>query len=557
MHSLKAVRIRNFRSIVDQSFDLGTLTVIVGPNDAGKSNFLRALNLFFNGETDAGRPFDFLSDFSTRASVGKGKAKQIEISLDLEPPEGFSKRDIVRWKRYWRETSRSWTSEEVSWLLSKQSIPGTSKIKPWLDRIKYRYVPAIKGRDYFTLLLRDLHDTLAATIDEELRAASTDFIKAIRLHTDAISDTVSKSLGLTSQLQLPANLRSLFEVLDFETTSSVAPSSRSLQLRGDGVKVRHIAAILKFLADQEKKNTARGKIRATSIWGYEEPENNLELRRAAQHATELFEYSKQIQIILTTHSPAFYSLVQEHPKDVVGLLAVANPAGTRIEPFTSSSKEALDESLGLMPLVAPYILEQTRLLADQQAAAALVAAKLSAISKSLVVVAGETDAEYVLTALSVLAPELCEQVQVEHIGTAGKGGAQGGGDGALDSLVRHWIQNPALNARRTLVIYDCDANKKDTRCGKLTIRGLPTRPGTRVQAGIENLLPEAMLLSEYFEKTEKYDRYGGRNVFYKLAKKRLCRAVCDPAQFSDIPIADRFSNFKIIVDWVKELQASA
>lgn len=45
---LTSVKIKNFRSIEDRTIDLQDLAVFVGNNDAGKSNVLKALNLFFN-----------------------------------------------------------------------------------------------------------------------------------------------------------------------------------------------------------------------------------------------------------------------------------------------------------------------------------------------------------------------------------------------------------------------------------------------------------------------------------------------------------------------------
>ena len=48
------------------------------------------------------------------------------------------------------------------------------------------------------------------------------------------------------------------------------------------------------------------------IWAYEEPENNLEIGSAVQLADELHALSRAgtAQILLTTHSPAFYDLAQ-------------------------------------------------------------------------------------------------------------------------------------------------------------------------------------------------------------------------------------------------------
>lgn len=49
MLRIKRIKIRNFRSIVDLDIKVDKMNILVGLNDVGKSNVLKALNLFFNG----------------------------------------------------------------------------------------------------------------------------------------------------------------------------------------------------------------------------------------------------------------------------------------------------------------------------------------------------------------------------------------------------------------------------------------------------------------------------------------------------------------------------
>lgn len=44
MHQISIVRIENFRSIVNAEFSLSAATALVGYNNAGKTNILRAIN---------------------------------------------------------------------------------------------------------------------------------------------------------------------------------------------------------------------------------------------------------------------------------------------------------------------------------------------------------------------------------------------------------------------------------------------------------------------------------------------------------------------------------
>lgn len=93
---IKSVRIRNFRSIRDQTIDLEDYTVLVGPNGSGKSSVLLALNVFF-GEPD-------IPGLDTRALREedfhrKNTAEPIEITVtfcDLSPEAKDDLKHYVR-----------------------------------------------------------------------------------------------------------------------------------------------------------------------------------------------------------------------------------------------------------------------------------------------------------------------------------------------------------------------------------------------------------------------------------------------------------------------------
>lgn len=46
---LEKIQIRNFLSVKEMDLDCDKITVIVGPNNHGKTNILKALDFFFNG----------------------------------------------------------------------------------------------------------------------------------------------------------------------------------------------------------------------------------------------------------------------------------------------------------------------------------------------------------------------------------------------------------------------------------------------------------------------------------------------------------------------------
>ena len=89
MKLISKVRIEGFRSIRRAAIsELGNFTVFAGLNNSGKSNVLRALNAFFNAETDPGRYVDVDDD------LGHGD-EYVELDTN-SPKEEKSSKVLVR-----------------------------------------------------------------------------------------------------------------------------------------------------------------------------------------------------------------------------------------------------------------------------------------------------------------------------------------------------------------------------------------------------------------------------------------------------------------------------
>lgn len=91
---IRQISIRNFRSIASADIDSDWITTLVGANDAGKSNVLRALNLFFNGQTGFREDFAFARDYNQFAPPRKKKTPEIEIRLRFELPSGYQRKNF-------------------------------------------------------------------------------------------------------------------------------------------------------------------------------------------------------------------------------------------------------------------------------------------------------------------------------------------------------------------------------------------------------------------------------------------------------------------------------
>jgi hypothetical protein len=356
---LENIRVKNFRSLRDVPFDAKALTVFVGCNDEGKSNLLRALDLFFNGDRRDGYVLNWQRDFCAFTKIPKNKAAQIEITLTFKLPGTFNLSERVLWQRIWRQEGLH--KDEIR-LADGKELPSRSKVYSFLKAIRYDYVPAIKGPEYFERILSAVYDMLDATVRSDIRIAAAGFTGEIQRHTKGILADLEAQLGLKSEIELPTDLRQLFSELEFR--SEVGGHSVGLSQRGDGIKVRHIPVILRWLADQANHLSAPGKPRVVTIWGYEEPENNLETRKCFELAEFFITNSLSVQTFLTTHSPVFYSVFTGTAADVQVLEVQLDPVnGTALTPRATgvpSDVDALHSSIGFLDLLEPHVRDWKR-----------------------------------------------------------------------------------------------------------------------------------------------------------------------------------------------------
>ena len=242
---IRNVRVVNFRSLVDAHVDLTGYTALVGLNDAGKSNVLRALNLFFNSETDVGEQLVFERDFSQNAKAGVKKAREISIEIELQPPSHYKDSAPIVWRKSYRSGLVGAHSDDIVRKDGKGFQP-KSRTGYWARSLAYEYVPAVRGRPFFNTLKRRLHATLAATVAPKLKNASGAFLEGLRAEVVKIEQESHRLLDLRTEFSLPSDLGDLFEALDFNSSDSDNVLT-ALHYRGDGMQGRHVPLILKFL----------------------------------------------------------------------------------------------------------------------------------------------------------------------------------------------------------------------------------------------------------------------------------------------------------------------
>ena len=388
MTCIKHIKIRNFRSIKTLDMDTTESTVLIGQNDSGKSNILRALNLFFNNETSYKTPFNFDSDFSFFSACQKRQSVRIELEIEL--PDNYHKTNGQRiiWAKRWLRTKTDHKSKYYGLIGKSKKIllPPKSNVHILLDQINFIYVPAIKDAKYFDELRGDIY-SLVSGVAGKFRASSSAFEASISEHLKSLTDEISKKLNLDTKLALPRDMGHIFERLDFQS----GPFSVSLENRGDGVKARHIPIILSFMAKQKKKLQRKGATPHTFIWGYEEPENNIEMSRCFEMHSDFSSMSNSHveQLFLTTHSPIFCEIGTYKGGCLHHIYFNEKDSTTSI----ATEDAGFEDLMGITKFISPYI-SQAKSDFDTEKKLREVAEDLLEQSKSWLCVEDEYDQIY-------------------------------------------------------------------------------------------------------------------------------------------------------------------
>ncbi|HBU08229.1 MAG TPA: hypothetical protein DEA99_03335 [Candidatus Omnitrophica bacterium] len=314
MIQIDSIEVWYFRSIFNIKLrNLKDLSVFSGKNDSGKSNILKALNLFFNNETDWHKPFNFSSDFShkrlekARASIKGRQFVRVAVTFrrgersEKSLPENFT---VTR--TWYRDSSVPETKTSIARQFKQgkthaQSLDrAEASVQRYLNTVKYEYVPAVKDKSFFAYSLGLLSDSVFKKHYEKTNTINLikDLNEAVRSETSYIKDEFKAVCGVETDIQLPADRAELFRA--FKVATNAGKNKVPLEMRGDGIQARFLPSLFHHVATNSKYYY---------VWGFEEPENCLEYLMASSLAKGFCDvYSTSVQCFITSHSPAFINL---------------------------------------------------------------------------------------------------------------------------------------------------------------------------------------------------------------------------------------------------------
>lgn len=414
---LKKVSINGFRSIDSEIISFCEVNVFSGTNDSGKSNVLRALNLFFNLQTDFQTNLKFIDDYSkvsyaraVRSSKGK---QQIKIRVYFNAPY----KSLANEKEVYVER----IFDRFGQMTEKYSNDNKRKqINRLLNRINYIYIPALKGRNVLQSIL-GLIGEYELIEEEDIEGLN----EKINTKTNDLTEILGSSqISIGTNFGLPVFLRDFWEKLSVDTkydkfdfldknikgreaTKKLNPASFKIPLtsRGEGIKSKFIPPLLLWL----QKN----KTNPIYIWGIDEPENSLEFGLAEELATLYFnDYADKVQIFLTSHSLAFLN-----PSDNVRIkpnlfrCIKGEDGSTSVKHIDDLNKhsneiEILDQ-LGVLEVQHKVIAEYRRICQEKEEVEkkkSEIQRKLEKYTRPVVFTEGKTDMMILNTAWEKLYP---------------------------------------------------------------------------------------------------------------------------------------------------------
>lgn len=336
MSVLAYVRVENFRSIRSITLsDLGDYLPIVGLNSSGKSNVLRALNLFFTGNVDeAGDPLDFQTDYSSHAPSGKKKEVAVTVGIrlgetfkvprqkDFEQQHGIT--DVIYIRRQWNLALDNVSSQDTFRFganvnaLDVAAPDEVGAVLAYIRAVRFVYIPNhARPAD----LIRQELAPLQATLVQRLRStavyrnmAVNDLLLELGTIGDRMFGGVAERLGkglagTTISANLPADFADL--VFDVGVNAITGGVARSPEFEGSGAQSFMLLHILD-LADRTRRGGGFGWVQA-SVWAIEEPESFLHAGLRAQFSIDLASYASQErrQVFVTTHQDEFMRVAED------------------------------------------------------------------------------------------------------------------------------------------------------------------------------------------------------------------------------------------------------
>lgn len=354
---LKNIRVKNFRTIKDeQSIELPDYLSIVGPNNSGKTNVLRAIQLLFTGtenkyKYDREADFTFATERTNKTSInGTFELEDNQRDNDiLELYKDVAKlyegvtvtNNILNLYLYFSDTNVPTYSffagskrrkEAVSLISQKQK----KLLQDILNSFTVIFIPSDKSienlyRDIVLPQLRKEVSTVLSPYKNIIDNLLNDTSKIVTKHLhDAGLEFLEANLSIPND-----EIENVISSFDFLLKD---PIETPLSRKGLGIQTAALFAGFLWVNEREKKNNQN------VIWLLEEPESYLHPKLAKNHKNLLEKLRRESFVVNTTHSIAF---IPQSVTNVIGTELVGNKTTIKKYKTYLECTELLRKSLGV------------------------------------------------------------------------------------------------------------------------------------------------------------------------------------------------------------------
>jgi putative ATP-dependent endonuclease of OLD family len=407
--------VRRYRAFdAEVTVPLTDFTVLVGPNNLGKSTILRALNVFFGSfqrkrmmtSSRYERPdrYDVEHDYPKKYEGRRGRRWPTRMVADIE----FTEQERDSYEELHGHVLPANVTVAIQYDVgeggiirvapSSQQLQNTEDLIAFLswfsENFRYVYIPATRNivdfrRSVFSEIVAG---AIRSTRQSRRRVDALEkFYSDIRNSVQKVAETLSGQLrGYLPNIETLEFIIDELDLLRFVSVRDVEiddGAKTSLSQKGDGFKSLFALSMLQFIAQQ--------RYGANLIFGIEEPESHLHSSAIYSVKASLRELSRDFQVLITTHSPILIQRDSIRDNIVVDQL----PG----EDFTCSARPArtlsqIRNSLGIRPQ-------------DNLTSAAVV-----------VVVEGATEENCLAALMTHVNPELSEPVAGGQVRVQSAGG---------------------------------------------------------------------------------------------------------------------------------------
>lgn len=339
------VRIHNFRGIIDQTFRVSRYSLLVGPNNAGKSTIIDALRTFYEKD---GAKFKPSQDFPFTGNTDK--ESWIELSFMLSPSEYESLADEykssdrrLRVRKFLQTVTKTHDNKNASGQIFGYRGDGKLSNEPFYGAKNVQlgkfgdviYIPAISKVDEHAKLsgpsaLRDLLTAiLSAVVDEgqaykDFAASVETFSKTIRDESTADNRSLAgfqadlnallNPWGASFDVHIPPPSASdiIRSMVSWKITDNTYGKSQDIDYFGSGFQRHFIYSLIQISSRYARKSSsskAKDFSPEFNLILFEEPEAFLHPQQQEELARNLMALAQEDswQVICTSHSAHFVS----------------------------------------------------------------------------------------------------------------------------------------------------------------------------------------------------------------------------------------------------------